>query len=53
VRGPDDFYKESGPTYHYCRFTSGKGKLHMEMVKLEMNGDKPSWRVADSFDLSK
>jgi predicted MPP superfamily phosphohydrolase len=52
-RGPDDFYKESGPTYHYCRFTSDKGKLHMEMVKLEMNGDKPNWRVADSFDLSK
>ena len=53
VRGPDDFYKEPGPTYHYCRFTADKGKLHMEMVKLEMNGDKPSWRVADSFDLSK
>jgi predicted MPP superfamily phosphohydrolase len=52
-RGPDDFYKESGPTYHYCRFTSSKGKLHMEMVKLEMNGDKPNWRVADSFDLTK
>jgi len=49
-RQPDDFYKESGPTYHYCRFTSEKGKLHMEMVKLEMKGDKPSWRVADSFD---
>ena len=52
-RGLDDFYKESGPTYHYCRFTSDKGKLHMEMVKLEMKGDQPSWRVADSFDLSK
>lgn len=52
-RGPDDFYKESGPTYHYCRFTSDKGKLHMEMVKLEMKGAQPSWRVADSFDLSK
>jgi acid phosphatase type 7 len=52
-RQPDDFYKESGPTYHYCRFTSDKGKLHMEMVKLEMKGDQPSWRVADSFDLSK
>src|SRR3954463_16010955 len=52
-RGPDDFYKGSGPTYHYCRFTSSKGKLHMEMVKLEMNGDQPSWRVADSFDLEK
>jgi acid phosphatase type 7 len=52
-RGPDDFYKESGPSYHYCRFTSDKGKLHMEMVKLEMKGDRPSWRVADSFDLSK
>jgi len=52
-RGPDDFYKESGPTYHYCRFTSTKGKLHMEMVKLEMKGDHPGWRVADSFDLSK
>jgi acid phosphatase type 7 len=52
-RQPDDFYKEPGPTYHYCRFTSEKGKLHMEMVKLEMKGDQPSWRVADSFDLSK
>jgi predicted MPP superfamily phosphohydrolase len=52
-RGPDDFYNEPGPTYHYCRFTSSKGKLHMEMVKLEGAGDKPSWRVADSFDLSK
>jgi acid phosphatase type 7 len=52
-RGPEDFYKEPGPTYHYCRFTSDKGKLHMEMVKLEMKGDQPSWRVADSFDLSK
>src|SRR3954471_9873847 len=52
-RGPDDFYKEPGPTYHYCRFTSSKGKLHMEMVKLEMKGDQPSWRVADSFDLEK
>ena len=52
-RQPDDFYKEPGPTYHYCRFTSDKSKLHMEMVKLEMKGDKPTWRVADSFDLSK
>jgi len=52
-RGSDDFYKEPGPTYHYCRFTSDKGKLHMEMVKLEMKGDQPSWRVADSFDLNK
>ncbi len=52
-RGADDFYKGSGPTYHYCRFTSSKGKLHMEMVKLEMNGDQPSWHVADSFDLEK
>src|SRR3954470_8680684 len=52
-RQPDDFYKEPGPTYHYCRFTSDRGKLHMEMVKLEMKGDQPSWRVADSFDLSK
>jgi len=25
----------------------------MEMVKLEMNGDKPTWRVADSLDLNK
>jgi predicted MPP superfamily phosphohydrolase len=52
-RGPDDFYKGSGSTYHYCRFTSDKGKLHMEMVKLEMKGDQPSWHVGDSFDLSK
>jgi Icc-related predicted phosphoesterase len=50
-RRPDDFYKETGPTYHYMTFKVDQGKLAGEMHKLEMNGDDAHWRVADKFEI--
>ena len=51
-RGPDDFYRDPGPTYHYCALTVDKGRLDFSMVKLEMQGDKATYTKRDSFTLS-
>lgn len=48
-RLPDDFYKDSGPTYHYCLLTSDKGRLEFSMMKLEMKGDRATFAKRDSF----
>ena len=50
-RNPNDFYREDGPTYHYCTFTVDHGKLSAQMHKLEMQDGQPHFRVADSFEL--
>ena len=42
-RQPDDFYQDSGPTYHYCLLTSDKGRLDFSMMKLEMKGDRATF----------
>jgi Icc-related predicted phosphoesterase len=44
-------YKELGPTYHYISFTVDHGKLSAKMHKLEMDGEKPKWDVADKFEI--
>ena len=51
-RSADDFYREPGPTYHFCRFTVDQGKLKFEMVKLETTDGQPLWVVRDSFELA-
>jgi hypothetical protein len=48
-RGPDDFYQEPGPTYHYCRLEVDGGKMQFQMVKYQGLG---KWAVKDSFDLT-
>lgn len=47
-RSEDDFYKEEGPTYHYCRITIFENKGTFEMVKLSR--DLSKWEVKDSFN---
>ncbi len=51
MRNPNDFYREAGPTYHFTSWRVDKDKLRFEMVKLEMKGDKPDWKVRDSFEV--
>ena len=51
-RGPDDFYREPGPTYHYCTFKVDHGKLSFEMHKLEMPQGEAKWSVEDKFEKS-
>ena len=51
-RGPDDFYREPGPTYHYCTFKVDHGKLSFEMHKLEMPQGEPKWTVGDKFEMA-
>ena len=51
-RGPDDFYREPGPTYHYCSFEVNHGKLSFEMHKLEMPQGQAKWAVEDKFEKS-
>lgn len=50
VRHPNDFYRETGPTYHYCQFTVDRDRLKFQMFKLEMDAGKPRWEVKDSFE---
>ncbi|HEV2113322.1 MAG TPA: metallophosphoesterase [Terriglobales bacterium] len=50
-RGPDDFYHQPGPTYHYCTFTVDRGKLGFEMHKLDIVNGEPKWSVGDKFEL--
>ena len=52
VRHPHDFYRETGPTYHYCQFTVDRDRLKFQMYKLEMDGGKARWEVKDSFEES-
>jgi Icc-related predicted phosphoesterase len=51
-RTPADFYREAGPSYHYCAVDVRGNKLSMEMRKLELVGGKAIWRVADKFELT-
>ncbi|HEX6881372.1 MAG TPA: metallophosphoesterase [Terriglobales bacterium] len=48
-RQPNDAYKDSGASYHYCRFDVSDGQISMHMVKLELEGNKPKWVERDSF----
>lgn len=50
-REPNDFYKDPGPTYHYCRFEVSHGKLAMHMIKLEGEGKDANWQERDSFEI--
>jgi Icc-related predicted phosphoesterase len=50
-REPNDYYKDPGPSYHYCRFEVGPGKLTMQMIKLELDGNNASWQERDSFEI--
>lgn len=47
-RSDEDFYKEKGPTYHYCRITISANKGLFEMVKLSR--DLSKWEVKDKFE---
>ena len=51
-REPNDYYKDPGPSYHYCRFQVSHGKLAMHMIKLEGDGKNASWQERDSFEIS-
>ncbi|HEU5402266.1 MAG TPA: metallophosphoesterase [Terriglobales bacterium] len=51
-REPNDFYKDPGPTYHYCRFEVTRGKLAMHMIKLIDDGKNANWQERDSFEIS-
>jgi hypothetical protein len=48
-RQTNDAYKDLGPTYHYCHFDVKPGRIEMRMVKLELNGNRPTWEERDSF----
>jgi acid phosphatase type 7 len=50
VRHSSDFYREAGPTYHYCQFTVDRDRLKFQMFKLEMDGGQARWEVKDSFE---
>lgn len=47
-RSDNDFYREEGPTYHYCRITISENKGLFEMVKLSK--DLSKWEVKDKFE---
>lgn len=51
-REPNDYYKDPGPSYHYCRFEVSHGKLAMHMIKLEGEGKNANWQERDSFEIS-
>lgn len=51
-RSPQDFYRDSGPTYHFLRFTVDGRQLRSEMVKVESQAGKLTWAVKDSFELN-
>lgn len=50
-RGPHDYYREAGPTYHFCRFTLQGHHLKFEMIKLVGEGARTRWEVKDSFEM--
>jgi hypothetical protein len=47
-RDQDDFYTESGDTFHYCKITVSETKVNFEMIRLSENG---IWVIADSFTI--
>ena len=49
-RQQNDAYRDPGPTYHYCHFDVKPGHISMRMMKLDLNGNKPSWQQRDSFE---
>ncbi len=51
-RQPNDYYRDDGPTYHYCRFEVRRGKLAMHMIKLDWDGKNTNWQERDSFELA-
>ena len=50
-RAPNDFYREAGPTYHFCRFTLSHHRLKFEMIKLVDAESGAKWVVKDSFEM--
>jgi hypothetical protein len=52
-RKPNDFYQETGPTYHYTEWTIGKDTLSFEMNKLTLEDGKPKWEVKDKFEVKQ
>lgn len=50
-RKPSDFYREVGPTYHFCRFTIDHRNLKFEMIKMMGEGRAPRWEVKDHFEV--
>jgi Icc-related predicted phosphoesterase len=52
-RGPNDFYREAGPTYHYCRFTLTRQRLKFEMMKMVGEDRNARWEVKDSFEVKR
>lgn len=50
-RRPNDFYREVGPTYHFCRFTIKRHQLKFEMIKMVGQGRGAQWVVKDSFEM--
>lgn len=51
-RQNNDAYRDPGPTYHYCHFDVVPGHIAMHMVKLVLDGNKPTWQERDSFEMS-
>ena len=51
-RSEDDFYRDPGPTYHYCVVSVNKRRLDFSMVKLEMRDNKATYTKRDSFTLN-
>ena len=50
-RKPNDFYREAGATYHYCRFTIDHRRLKFEMVRMVGEAGAAKWVVRDSFEM--
>ena len=49
-RQGNDAYRDQGPTYHYCHFDVKQGHIAMHMIKLDLNGNKPTWTERDTFE---
>ena len=50
-RSANDFYREAGPTYHFCRFTIKRHRLKFEMIKMVGEERGARWVVKDSFEM--
>ena len=50
-RKPNDFYREAGATYHYCRFTIDHRRLKFEMVRMVGEAGAAKWVVRDNFEM--
>lgn len=48
ARGPEDGYRELGPTYHYCTVEVNGPKIEINMMKFEQVNGQTTWRKADS-----